>query len=65
MYPYEDKLLMNTAQVDPIKPDFSKFPKFSEANAMLCTLTEGMNFKNIFIGYKKSNTGQNVFNNDY
>lgn len=46
LYPYEDKFLMNTAQVDPINPDFGKFPNFSQAKAMFCALNEGMNFKN-------------------
>lgn len=41
MYPYEDKFLMNTAQVDPVKPDLSQFPNFFQAKAMLCTLNEG------------------------
>ncbi|XP_050428165.1 bifunctional peptidase and arginyl-hydroxylase JMJD5-like isoform X2 [Adelges cooleyi] len=41
LYPYEEKLLMNTAQVDPIKPDLSKYPKFSLAEAKHCTLHEG------------------------
>lgn len=36
---------MNTAQVDPVQPDLSKFPDFSQAKPMLCTLNEGMNFK--------------------
>lgn len=44
LYPYEDKLLMNTAKVDPVNPDLDKFPNFSEAKAMLCTLNEGMIF---------------------
>lgn len=33
---------MNTAQVDPIKPDLSKYPKFSLAEAKHCTLHEGL-----------------------
>jgi len=45
LYPYDDKFLMNTAQVDPAKPDLNKFPDFSQAKAMLCTLNEGIHFK--------------------
>lgn len=48
MYPYEDKLLMNTAQVDPVKPDLCKFPNFSQAKAMICTLNKGMNTYNSY-----------------
>lgn len=39
---------MNTAQIDPIKPDLRKFPNFSKAKPIFCTLKEGMNFKNMF-----------------
>lgn len=45
LYPYEDKFLMNTAQVNPVKPDLSKFPNFPQAKATLCTLNEGTNKK--------------------
>ncbi|VVC33352.1 JmjC domain [Cinara cedri] len=41
LYPYEDKFLMNTAQVNPIKPDLSKFSNFPQAKATLCTLNKG------------------------
>lgn len=43
LYPYEDKFLMNTAQVNPVDPDLSKFPNFPKAKALLCTLNEGTN----------------------
>lgn len=47
LYPHEDKFLMNTAQVDPVNPDLNKFPNFIQANAIHCTLNEGMHFKNV------------------
>lgn len=59
LYPFEDKFLMNTAQVDPINPDLSKFTNFSKAKATLCTLNEGMYFKL----YKMSNIGANSIKN--
>jgi lysine-specific demethylase 8 len=53
LYPYEDKFLTNTAQVNPVKPDLNKFPNFSQAKAMLCTLNEGMHFLNRCINMSK------------
>ncbi|XP_027848509.2 bifunctional peptidase and arginyl-hydroxylase JMJD5 isoform X1 [Aphis gossypii] len=41
LYPYDDKFLKNTAQVDPVKPDFCQFPNFSHVKAMHCILNEG------------------------
>lgn len=41
LYPYDDKFLKNTAQVDPVKPDLSQFPNFSQVKATHCTLNEG------------------------
>jgi len=49
LYPYEDKFLKNTAQVDPTKPDLSRFPNFSQAKPMFCKLNEGRHFKNMLI----------------
>lgn len=42
MYPYDDKFLMNTAQVDPVKPDLNQFPNFVQAKPVFCNLNEGM-----------------------
>lgn len=41
LYPYDDKFLKNTAQVDPVKPDFCRFPNFSQVKAIHCILNEG------------------------
>ncbi|XP_068630186.1 bifunctional peptidase and arginyl-hydroxylase JMJD5 [Battus philenor] len=41
LYPYEDTLLHNTAQVDPRRPNFEKFPKYKEARPYYCTLSPG------------------------
>lgn len=54
---------MNTAQIDPIKPDLKKFPNFSKAKAILCTLKEGMNFKNMDMFNTYYNT--NYYNYEY
>lgn len=42
---------MNTAQVDPTKPDLRNFPNFSKAKAIFCTLKEGMTQKYVHDQY--------------
>ncbi|KAL0130444.1 hypothetical protein PUN28_002250 [Cardiocondyla obscurior] len=34
LYPHDTKLLNNTAQVDPVRPDYDKWPNFREARGM-------------------------------
>ncbi|CAH1159504.1 unnamed protein product [Phyllotreta striolata] len=41
LYPHDDKLLNNTAQVDPVNPDLQKHPKFSNAHIYKCLLEPG------------------------
>ncbi|CAG9761720.1 unnamed protein product [Ceutorhynchus assimilis] len=41
LYPHEDTLLSNTAQIDPINPDYEKFPKFKLAKMYKCVLGPG------------------------
>ncbi|XP_011300514.1 lysine-specific demethylase 8 isoform X2 [Fopius arisanus] len=41
LYPYDTRLLCNTAQVDPINPDYDNFPDFKYARGMMCYLNEG------------------------
>ncbi|KAI4481546.1 hypothetical protein M0802_013957 [Mischocyttarus mexicanus] len=41
LYPYDTKLLNNTAQVDPLKPDYSKWPNFKKAKGFMCYLGPG------------------------
>ncbi|XP_012222412.2 bifunctional peptidase and arginyl-hydroxylase JMJD5 [Linepithema humile] len=41
LYPYDSKLLNNTAQVDPVKPDYNKWPNFRKANGMTFYLKPG------------------------
>lgn len=41
LYPFDTKLLINTAQVDPLKPDYKKFPNFEKASGLMCFLNAG------------------------
>lgn len=41
LYPHDEILLSNTAQVDPTKPDLNTFPKSSEAEMWQCELKSG------------------------
>ncbi|XP_043485810.1 lysine-specific demethylase 8 [Polistes fuscatus] len=41
LYPYDTKLLDNTAQVDPLKPDYIKWPDFKKAKGFMCYLGPG------------------------
>ncbi|KAF5288073.1 hypothetical protein FQR65_LT12123 [Abscondita terminalis] len=41
LYPHGDKLLFNTAQVDPYKPDAQTYPKFASATVYKCLLEPG------------------------
>ncbi|XP_051157041.1 bifunctional peptidase and arginyl-hydroxylase JMJD5-like isoform X2 [Leptopilina boulardi] len=41
LYPYESRLLSNTAQVDPYQPDYEKWPKFKSAEGFFCYLKPG------------------------
>lgn len=41
LYPYDTRLLYNTAQVDPINPDYKKFPKFKKTKGLMCYLKPG------------------------
>ncbi|KAH0947500.1 hypothetical protein HN011_003656 [Eciton burchellii] len=41
LYPHESRLLENTAQVDPLKPDYIKWPNFCKANKMTFYLKPG------------------------
>ncbi|XP_015119754.1 bifunctional peptidase and arginyl-hydroxylase JMJD5 isoform X2 [Diachasma alloeum] len=41
LYPYDTRLLSNTAQVDPINPDYVNFPDFKNAQGIMCYLNEG------------------------
>lgn len=41
LYSYDTKLLNNTAQVDPLNPDFEKWPNFSKAKGFMVYLKPG------------------------
>ncbi|KAF6208129.1 hypothetical protein GE061_016579 [Apolygus lucorum] len=41
LYPHDETLLNNTAQVDPYHPDKAKFPKFEHAVIYYCNLRPG------------------------
>lgn len=41
VYPHDEKMLSNTAQVDPLNPDLSKFPNFKLAKMYKCLLEPG------------------------
>lgn len=41
LYPYDTKLLHNTAQVDPLKPDYIKWPNFKKSKGFMCYLGPG------------------------
>ncbi|XP_043268478.1 bifunctional peptidase and arginyl-hydroxylase JMJD5 isoform X2 [Venturia canescens] len=41
LYSYESRLLSNTAQVDPLNPDFDRWPKFKEAKGFMSYLKPG------------------------
>ncbi|KAK2580279.1 hypothetical protein KPH14_012526 [Odynerus spinipes] len=41
LYPYDTKLLHNTAQVDPVKPDYIKWPNLKKAKGFMCYLGPG------------------------
>lgn len=41
LYPHQDSLLFNTAQVDPLNPDLEKYPEFSKSQIHKCILEAG------------------------
>ncbi|XP_031833279.2 bifunctional peptidase and arginyl-hydroxylase JMJD5 [Nomia melanderi] len=41
LYPYDTRLLNNTAQVDPFNPDFEKWPNFKKATGFMSYLKPG------------------------
>lgn len=42
VYPYDDLLLFNTAQVDPENSDYINFPKFEDVEFIECLLEPGL-----------------------
>lgn len=45
VYPYDDLLLHNTAQIDPEKLDFVTFPKANNLELVECLLRAGNCFR--------------------
>ncbi|KAG8035157.1 hypothetical protein G9C98_001647 [Cotesia typhae] len=41
LYTYDTRLLSNTAQVNPLNPDYNKFPEFKNAKGFMCYLKPG------------------------
>lgn len=41
LYAYEEELLNNTAQVDPLDPDLETFPKYAKATPKYCIIKAG------------------------
>lgn len=41
LYPYDSRLLNNTAQVDPLNPDYEKWPNLKEAKGFMVYLKPG------------------------
>lgn len=41
LYPYDTRLLNNTAQVDPLNPNYEKWPNFSKAKGLMTYLRPG------------------------
>ena len=41
LYSFETRLLSNTAQVDPINPDYEKWPNLRKAKGSMCYLGPG------------------------
>ncbi|XP_072399897.1 lysine-specific demethylase 8 isoform X1 [Diabrotica undecimpunctata] len=41
LYPHEEKLLNNTAQVNPVQPDLEEHPQFTKATMFKCLLEPG------------------------
>lgn len=40
LYPYETKMLFNTAKVDPVRPNLTACPDFPQATLYKCILRE-------------------------
>lgn len=41
LYPYDTRLLNNTAQVDPLNPNYEKWPNFIKAKGLMTYLKPG------------------------
>ncbi|XP_033226638.1 lysine-specific demethylase 8-like isoform X1 [Belonocnema kinseyi] len=41
LYPFETRMLCNTAQVDPYHPDYEKWPNFRKTKGLMCYLKPG------------------------